>query len=132
MLIEIDTHVGVPLYRQIIDQVRRAVMTGLLREGEQLESVKGLAARLKINPMTISKAFSFLVQEGLVERRRGVGLFVANVDVDQRRQTKKRLLQEALENAASLAVQMDVPEEEAKEDFVAYLRSLQLQKESER
>ena len=77
MLLQIDHHSGQPIYRQVIDQIRRQVMAGQLREGEQLPSVRDLAAQLRVNPMTISKAYSLLEMEGLLDRRRGVGLFVA-------------------------------------------------------
>ncbi len=80
MLVEIDTHSGVPIYRQVIEQIRRQIMTGQLAEGGQLPTVRDLAKRLKVNPMTVSKAYSLLEIEGLVERRRGVGLFVAKLD----------------------------------------------------
>jgi GntR family transcriptional regulator len=129
MIVEIDAHGGVPIYRQVIEQVRRQIMTGQLTPGEQLDSVKHLSARLKVNPMTISKAYGFLVQEGLVERRRGVGLFVARIRPDKTRRIKSRLLQEALRKAAALAVQMDVAEEEARELFIGHLRQLRRGKE---
>ena len=128
MLIQIDTHGGVPIYRQVIDQVRRQIMTGHLNVGDQLESVQSLAGRLKVNPMTVSKAYSFLVQEGLAERRRGIGLFVASVARDQSRQTKRKLLAEALQEAAALAVQMDIPDAEASELFAEHLRHYRAQK----
>jgi len=128
MLIQIDTHGGVPIYRQIIDQVRRQIMTGHLEAGDQLESVQSLASRLKVNPMTISKAYSFLVQEGLAERRRGVGLFVATIARNQSRQTKRELLAEALQEAAALAVQMDIPDAEASDLLAQHLRSFRAQK----
>jgi GntR family transcriptional regulator len=67
MLFEIDTHSGVPIFRQIIDQIRKQITTGLLPEGRQLETVRDLAARLKVNPMTISKAYSLLEAEGLLD-----------------------------------------------------------------
>lgn len=128
MLIQIDTHGGVPIYRQIIDQVRRQIMTGQLEAGDQLESVQSLANRLKVNPMTISKAYSFLVQEGLAERRRGVGLFVATIARNQSRQTKRELLAEALQEAAALAVQMDIPDAEASDLLAQHLRCFRAQK----
>jgi GntR family transcriptional regulator len=128
MLIQIDTHGGVPIYRQVIDQVRRQIMTGHLDAGDQLESVQSMAGRLKVNPMTISKAYSFLVQEGLAERRRGVGLFVANVARDQSRQTKRNLLAEALQEAAALAVQMDIPDAEASDLFTEHLKRYRAQR----
>jgi GntR family transcriptional regulator len=113
MLIDIDVHGGVPIYRQVIDQVRRLIVTGQMAEGEQLESVKNLSGRLKVNPMTISKAYGYLVQEGLVERRRGVGLFVAEMHGNEKKDARSSVLRKALRKAASLAVQMEIEEDEA-------------------
>jgi len=113
MLLEIDHHSGVPIYRQVIEQVRRQIMAGQLSEGQQLDSVRELAGRLRVNPMTISKAYALLEVEGLAERRRGIGLFVAKVRKSQKEQTKARLLEEILKKAAVTAVQFDIPEEEA-------------------
>jgi GntR family transcriptional regulator len=113
MLLEIDHHAGVPIYRQVIEQVRRQIMAGQLGEGQQLDSVRELAGRLRVNPMTISKAYALLEIEGLVERRRGVGLFVASVQPEQKESTKTMLLEDILKKAAVMAVQFEIPEEEA-------------------
>ncbi len=113
MLLEIDHHSGVPIYRQVIEQVRRQIMAGQLSKGEQLDSVRELAGRLRVNPMTISKAYALLEVEGLAERRRGVGLFVARVRKSRKEHTKARLLEEILKKAAVMAVQFEIPEEEA-------------------
>jgi len=113
MLIDIDVHGGVPIYRQVIEQVKRLILTAQMGEGEQLESVANLSSRLKVNPMTISKAYGQLVQEGLVERRRGVGLFVAQLPHRTEKNIKTTVLQDALRKAASLAVQMEIEEEVA-------------------
>ncbi len=94
MLLEIDHHSGVPIYRQVIEQIRQQIMAGQLSEGEQLMSVRELAAQLRVNPMTISKAYALLEVEGLTERRRGIGLFVARVRKSQKERTKARLLEE--------------------------------------
>lgn len=117
MLLEIDHHSGVPIYRQIISQIRQQIMTDGLREAQQLETVRDLAARLKVNPMTISKAYSFLEAEGLLERKRGIGLFVSKVRKGQMEQIKTRLLDTVLNKAAVTAVQLDVSEEKAIEFF---------------
>ena len=110
MLIEIDHHIGVPIYRQVIRQVRQQIMTDGLMEGDQLEAVRDLAARLKVNPMTISKAYSFLEAEGLVERRRGVGLFVVKVRKDKKDKIRRELLDDAVGKAAATAIQLGVSE----------------------
>jgi GntR family transcriptional regulator len=129
MLIDIDVHGGVPIYRQVIEQVRRLIMTGQMVEGDQVESVNKLSTRLKVNPMTISKAYSFLVQEGLLERRRGVGLFVARLETKTKKDIKSSVLGEALRKAASLAVQMDISQEEATSLFGEHFHEIKAQKE---
>jgi GntR family transcriptional regulator len=130
MILEIDTRSGTPIYRQVMDQIRRQIMTGQLAEGEQVEQVRNLAARLKVNPMTISKAYSFLEQEGLLERRRGIGLFVERVQSDQRQLAKRQLLEEAFKAAAASAVQLGVGEAEAGELFVKFYRQYCAQTDS--
>ena len=114
MLLQIDHHSGQPIYRQVIEQVRRQILAGQLRAGEQLPSVRELAAQLHVNPMTVSKAYSLLEMEGLLERRRGVGLFVAGLARDKTSRTRADLLQEALTKAVVTAIQFEIPEEQAK------------------
>ena len=117
MLLEIDHHSGVPIYRQVIRQIRQQIMTNGLKENDQLETVRDLAARLKVNPMTISKAYSFLEAEGLVERKRGIGLFVAKVKKGQRDQIRAKLLNSIVNKAAITAIQLGVSEGEAIESL---------------
>ncbi|PTT91364.1 GntR family transcriptional regulator, partial [Pelomonas sp. HMWF004] len=66
-----------PLYRQIVEQVQRLIAGGTWPTGHELPSVRAVAERHAINPMTVSKAYSQLEAEGLLERRRGVGMAVA-------------------------------------------------------
>ena len=129
MLIDIDVHGGVPIYRQVIEQVRRLILTGQMAEGEQLESVANLSSRVRVNPMTISKAYGFLVQEGLVERRRGVGLFVTRLADDAEKDKKTTVLADALRRAAYLALQMEVSEQEAKRLLDEQFTKIRSQKE---
>ncbi|MCK0070599.1 MULTISPECIES: GntR family transcriptional regulator [Kordiimonas] len=65
-----------PIYRQLKDKVVTAIMEGNLPEGEALPSVRNVAVDLQINPITASKAYQELVMDGLVEKRRGLGMFV--------------------------------------------------------
>ena len=115
MLLEIDHHSGQPIYRQVIEQIRHQIMAGQLAQGEQLVSVRDLAAQLRVNPMTVSKAYSLLEHEGLLERRRGVGLFVAKLRKDQKSRTKAALLEEVLTKAVTTAVQFGIPQETVEE-----------------
>ena len=71
MLIVVDPGTGVPVYRQVMDQVKRQVASGRLAPGDELPSTRVLSTELGVNPMTISKAYSFLEKEGIVERRPG-------------------------------------------------------------
>jgi GntR family transcriptional regulator len=66
-----------PIYRQIVEQVRRQIAGGVIGPGQELPSVRALAQQHTINPMTVSKAYSLLEAEGLLERRRGMGMVVA-------------------------------------------------------
>jgi GntR family transcriptional regulator len=73
----IDAGSGVPIYRQLVRQVRREVMLGRLAPGDQLPSVSEVVGSLSVNPNTVVKAFSELEHQGLVVRRQGIGTFVA-------------------------------------------------------
>ncbi len=67
-----------PIYRQLRDKVVLGIMEGALAEGEPLPSVRSVAVDMQINPITASKAYQELVMEGLVEKRRGLGMFVVD------------------------------------------------------
>ncbi len=76
-LFSINSSSGIPIYRQLVDQIKQAVQMELLAENQQLPSVRQLAKSLQINPMTISKAFAQLELEKVLIRKRGVGMLVA-------------------------------------------------------
>ncbi len=65
-----------PIYRQLRERVIALILDGVLREGDPLPSVRTVAADYRINPLTVLKAYQGLVDEGLLEKRRGLGLFV--------------------------------------------------------
>jgi GntR family transcriptional regulator len=77
MLVNLDPHDARPLYLQIMDEVRRALVVGTLRPDDPLPSVRELAADLVVNPRTVSQAYQELEREGIVYVRRGQGTFVA-------------------------------------------------------
>ena len=78
----LDSRSGVSPYLQLVHQVRQALRLGLLREGEQLPTVKDVVARLAINPNTVLKAYRELEHAGLVAARPGVGTFVTGTLAD--------------------------------------------------
>ena len=65
-----------PIYRQLRDRVVALILDGALKEGDALPSVRTVAAESRINPLTVLKSYQQLVDEGLVEKRRGLGLFI--------------------------------------------------------
>jgi GntR family transcriptional regulator len=65
-----------PIYRQIRDRVVAMILDGLLKEGDPLPSVRAVAAESRVNPLTVLKAYQQLADENLVEKRRGLGMFV--------------------------------------------------------
>src|ERR1700752_5137023 len=73
---QVNTSSGVPIYRQLMDQVRALVASGRLAEGDLLPPVRQVAQHLQVNQMTVSKAYSLLEREGVVERMRGQGMRV--------------------------------------------------------
>src|ERR687888_2781938 len=77
MLLRPNTSSGVPIYLQIMEQVKHAVETGALRSGEQLPGIRPLAEELVINPNTVAKAYRELEHEGVIELRHGAGAFVS-------------------------------------------------------
>jgi GntR family transcriptional regulator len=65
-----------PIYRQLRDRVVAMILDGVLAEGDTLPSVRNVAAETRVNPLTVLKAYQGLADEGLVEKRRGLGMFV--------------------------------------------------------
>ena len=97
---------GLPIYRQIMDQVRALIAGGRLAAGELLPSVRQLAADLQVNMMTVSKAYARLEAEGLIERVRGTGMRVRPAaspgSVADRRRELRPLVQQAVVRARQL------------------------------
>ena len=91
-----------PAYRQIADEVQRAVTVGILRPGEALPATRQLAKDLRLNPNTVQHAYRTLAGEGVIEMRRGLGAFVAAVAKDSKRSsaaTARQIAERALRDA---------------------------------
>jgi GntR family transcriptional regulator len=111
-LFSIATGSAEPIYRQLVDQVRRLVASRQLAPGDEMPSVREVAQALAVNPMTVSKAYGLLEMEGMLSRRRGIGMVVA----DQPRHGKQpaertELLRPTLERAALEARQLELDPE---------------------
>ncbi len=125
MLIVVDPHSGVPVYRQLMDQIKFHVATGLLNPGDELPSTRALSAELGINPMTISKAYSYLEKDEVVERRPGRPLVVRSHDQEETRDRKMTQLRENLLPTVRMVKQLGINDNEAIRIFIDMLNSAQ-------
>ncbi|MCP4659751.1 MAG: GntR family transcriptional regulator [bacterium] len=109
--ITIDLKSGVPFYRQIIDQVKSAIATGMVEPGDRLPTVRQLAVDLSVNPNTVGRAYTELELTGLVETHMGTGTFVGQMKVEQddveRRRILDQICQELLSRASSHGFTLD-------------------------
>jgi len=122
LLIVVDPHSGVPVYRQLMDQVKFHVASGLLKPGDELPSTRALSAQLGVNPMTISKAYSFLERDQVVERRPGRPLVVKQVEGEAVRDRKVEQIRESLGATVTMVKQLGIDPEEAVAIFDDLLR----------
>jgi len=97
----LDLHSGVPVYRQLIDQVRGAMAAGSLTAGDQLPTVRQLAVDLAINPNTVMRAYRELELTGLLETHQGTGTFISDKKLERKSAERDRQLSQiAAESAA--------------------------------
>jgi GntR family transcriptional regulator len=90
MIIRVNPSSGVPIYLQLMEQVKHSIETGALRPGEQLPGIRPLAEELVINPNTVAKAYRELEHEGVIELRHGAGAFVSAGTRDKKDTDKLR------------------------------------------
>lgn len=97
-----------PIYRQLVEQVRRLAASGQLQPGDAMPSVREIASSLALNPMTVSKAYGLLELDGVLTRRRGLGMVVAEQAAPARPAERAELLRPTLERAALEARQLEL------------------------
>lgn len=112
---------GVPIYLQLMEQVKHAIETGALRPGEQLPSLRPLAEELVVNPNTVAKAYRELEHEGVIELRQGAGAFVSNKAPTKKDADKLRAAQAAVASAVEKLRARGVTDEEIRRLFEAEL-----------
>ena len=109
-LLTITPGAAEPIYRQIVEQLRRMIAGGQLPPGERLPSVREVAGFHAINPMTVSRAYSLLEGEGLLERLRGTGMAVAQRARRTRSEVERMsLLEPRLHDLARAARELELP-----------------------
>ena len=122
-LFSIATGSAEPIYRQLVEQVRRLVAAGQMAPGDALPSVREVAQALALNPMTVSKAWSLLEMEGLLARRRGQGMFVADrPGAAPSAAERAALLRPTLERAAAEARQLELDPDTVVSLFIQILK----------
>ncbi len=114
MHFRIETTSRLPIYQQIVSQVREGVARGSLTAGERLPSVRELSKSLVVNPNTIARAYTELEREGTLLTRPGLGVFVAEPNHDLTHEVRKRRLIEGIDHLLIEAVHLGFPEEEVR------------------
>jgi GntR family transcriptional regulator len=99
----LDPHSGVPVYRQIIDQVQAAIASGTLVRGDQLPTVRQVAVDLEINPNTVLRAYRELEIRSVLETQQGTGTFVAHDAVERGEVEHARMLDQLADDAVARA-----------------------------
>jgi GntR family transcriptional regulator len=91
---QLNPHSGVPVYRQLIDQVQGALAGGRLRSGDQLPTVRQAAVDLAINPNTVTRAYREMEIRGLLETQQGTGTFIAEQQIETDNLVRARQLEQ--------------------------------------
>lgn len=113
---------GIPIYQQIADSFREDIMSGKLKQGEYLPSIRALARDLKISVITTMKAYEQLESEGLVTAMQGKGFYVNAQDSDMMREQYMRKVEESLQEAIDAAKVAGISREELMETFSVLLQ----------
>ncbi len=120
MFIVLSPNSGVPVYRQLIEQITLQVTGGRLAPGDEMPSTRTLSSQLGVNPMTVSKAYAQLERDGILARRPGRPLVVADLPADETRAHKLDQVRARLADAVTTIRQLGVDDDEA----VALLREM--------
>jgi len=124
MLLRPNPASGVPIYLQLMEQVKHAIETGALRPGEQLPGIRPLAEELVINANTVAKAYRELEHEGVIELRHGAGAFVSANARPKKETEKLRAGQSVVADAVRRLRDRGVTDEEIRRLFEAELARL--------
>ena len=112
MQLHISPHDGVPIYLQIVNQVKYLVASGRLAPGEELPPIRTLAEQLLINPNTVARAYRELEMAGLVTKRRTAGTYVSDAASPLARRQRLKIVTERIDALLAEARQMDIDTDE--------------------
>ena len=125
MEFQVDTTNRVPIYRQLMDQIRLAVARGRLKPGSRLPSVRVLSRELVVNPNTIARVYTELEREGVLNTRPGMGVFVAEPQADLSAATRRQRLAEIIDSFLTDAVHLGFSAEEVLAAVAKRIRGFQ-------
>lgn len=106
-----------PIFAQIVHQIRQGVARGRLRSGDRIPTVRELARELLVNPNTVAKAYQRMEQAGVITTRRGSGSFISDPGCNLSQEEKGRILTEKIEDCLTEAVHLELPRRFVKKRF---------------
>src|SRR5881398_3587130 len=112
MILQINFKSGMPIYLQLVDQIKTAAASGALRNGEALPSIRPLAEELRVNRNTIAKAYAELETLGVIETLAGRGSFLKENHSALRKEARRKMLINEIDQAIVQAHHLQVPREE--------------------
>ncbi|HIG31362.1 MAG TPA: GntR family transcriptional regulator [Verrucomicrobiales bacterium] len=112
MLIQINYQSGQSPYLQIVEQIKNAAASGIIRSGETLPSIRPLAEKLRINRNTVAKAYAELEREGVIETVSGKGCFLSKNQSPYKKAVRKKIVEGSIDGAIVKAFHLQVEEEE--------------------
>ena len=124
MFVNIDSSNGLPIYMQIVQQVKTAVAVGRLQPEDPLPSVRQLATDLRVNPNTVARAYLDLEIEGVIYKRQGHGTFVSGQGAGMPKRERLKAVRQHLEKAVVEGVHLGLGEDEMREAFDAALEKI--------
>ena len=124
MFVNIDPSNGLPIYMQIVQQIKRGIAVGRLQPEDPLPSVRQLATELRVNPNTVARAYLDLEIEGVIYKRQGHGTFVSGQGVEMSKRERRRAVGRHLEKAVVEGVHLGLDEDEMREAFDAALEKI--------
>ncbi|MDA7915925.1 GntR family transcriptional regulator [Verrucomicrobia bacterium] len=112
MFLNLNPNSGLPIYRQLFQQLRERIVSGQLEAGEKLPSVRDISKDIKVNMLTVAKVYQMLEAEDLVESRRGLGTFVATGKSTRSTKEKQALIADAVDQVVAEARHLNFTESE--------------------
>jgi GntR family transcriptional regulator len=125
MEFQCDPTSRVPIYRQLMDQIRQAVARGRLRAGSRLPSVRVLSRELVVNPNTVARAYTELEREGVLNTRQGLGVFVAEPQAELSASARRERLSAALDRFLTEAVHLGFSSDDVMSAVAKRIRGFQ-------